>query len=102
MPTFVTKPLEIDAFHWEGDIDELIKWAKEGLNSEEHINQSLNYAAPVHANAADRLLIRTAHGDWLPVFDDHWVIREPRTPNRFYPCRPDVFADKYEKVDNAV
>jgi hypothetical protein len=33
----------------------------------------------------------------VPCPAGHWVIAEP-VPNRFYPCDPGVFADRYEAV----
>src|SRR5687767_12756991 len=28
-----------------------------------------------------------------------WIIREAKKPGRYYPCKPDVFAETYEAVD---
>lgn len=33
------------------------------------------------------------------VSPDDWIIQEPGAPALCYPCKPDVFAEKYEAVD---
>lgn len=44
------------------------------------------------------LLLITIDGEGVPCPPGHWVVAEP-IPDRFYPCDPGVFADRYEKVD---
>lgn len=40
--------------------------------------------------------LQTIDGEWVPCPAGHWVIAEP-VPDRFYPCDPEVFADRYER-----
>lgn len=42
-----------------------------------------------------KLNVRTAHGEIAVVRHGDWIIPE-KTPGRFYPCKPDVFAETYE------
>lgn len=40
----------------------------------------------------------TAHGHETPIVDGDWIIPEPNG-NGFYPCKPDIFAATYEKLE---
>ena len=40
--------------------------------------------------------VQTAGGE-AEVFEGDWIINEV-APGKFYPCRPDIFAKKYEPV----
>lgn len=42
--------------------------------------------------------VRTVHGEIATVRHGDWIIPE-KAPGRFYPCKPDVFAETYEPVD---
>jgi hypothetical protein len=44
------------------------------------------------------LNVRTTHGELAVVRHGDWIIPE-KTPGRFYPCKPDIFAATYEAVD---
>jgi hypothetical protein len=39
--------------------------------------------------------VRTVHGEIATVRHGDWIIPE-KTPGRFYPCKPDVFAASYD------
>lgn len=41
----------------------------------------------------------TIHGDKAPVVDGDWIITEP-DGEHFYPCKPDIFANSYEPLDD--
>lgn len=85
--TFRKKPVEIRAIHWTGDnLDEV--WEAFG---------TAGIYGCTEANP-DALLLTTIDGEVVPCPSGHWVIAEP-VPNRFYPCDPHVFADRYEPVD---
>jgi hypothetical protein len=40
----------------------------------------------------------TAHEQRAYLVPGDWIIPEPM-PNRFYPCKPDIFAATYEPVE---
>jgi hypothetical protein len=87
MSRYRKKPVEIDAMRWTGDnIDALFEWAGPSI---------VNYPTD---KTPERLLLTTIDGVEVPCPVGHWVIREP-VPDRFYPCDPEVFADRYEPVD---
>jgi hypothetical protein len=41
--------------------------------------------------------VRTVHGELAVVRHGDWIVPE-KTPGRFYPVKPDVFAATYEPV----
>ena len=46
----------------------------------------------------DRWYVVTAHGQETEIDDGDWIIAEP--DNRgFYPCKPDIFEQTYEQVE---
>lgn len=86
MTRYRRKPVveEIDAMQWTGDnISELWKWG--GVDG-------------IHAPELNprRLGLITISGVETGCLLGEWVIRESGNPNRFYPCDPDVFEDRYE------
>jgi hypothetical protein len=87
MTRFRKKTIEIDAMRWTGyNIDELMQWAGP---------QVVNYPTD---KTPENLLLTTIDDVEVPCPVGHWVIREP-VGNRFYPCDPKVFAERYEPVD---
>jgi hypothetical protein len=42
--------------------------------------------------------VTTAHGETAIVRHGDWLIPDSK-PGTFYPCKPDVFARKYEPID---
>jgi hypothetical protein len=78
MSKFRGKPVEIEA----------TQWFKEG----DHEAVALYYFAsgPAQAVTGAQGKSRVDSGDW--------IIREP-SGNGFYPCKPSVFALKYEPVE---
>lgn len=47
----------------------------------------------------DAVVYDTLHGTWVNVRENDWIIRG--TQGEFYPCIAEVFARKYEAVDDA-
>jgi hypothetical protein len=45
----------------------------------------------------DRAHVMTAHEQRVFLEPGDWIIPEPM-PDRFYPCKPDIFAATYEPV----
>jgi hypothetical protein len=84
--TYRKKPVEIQAIQFTGDNIEQI-WDAFG---------TAGIYDPTEKNL-NALLLTTIDGEKVPCPVGHWVIAEP-VPNRFYPCDPGVFADRYEAV----
>lgn len=79
---FRKKPVVIEAIQWRGDIE-----------SELAINQ-LGTCESVPMT--DTLKISTLEGVMIASLFD-WIIKGVK--GELYPCKPDIFAATYEKVD---
>lgn len=87
MSRYRSKPREIDAMRWTGDnIAAIWEWGG-----------AVGIYGPTEENP-DTLLLTTIDGVKVPCPLGHFVVAEP-VPNRFYPCDPEVLADRYEPVD---
>lgn len=84
MPKFRKKPVVIEAVQWTGDNLREIK-AFMGV-------ESVPYDA-----GKDSFLIHTLEGNHEASKGD-WVIRGVK--GEFYPCKPDIFDQTYEKVED--
>jgi len=42
-------------------------------------------------------IVTTTHGEGAVVRHGDWIIPDSK-PNTFYPCKPDIFEETYEKV----
>lgn len=80
---FVKKPVEVQAIQWTGkNYAEIQKFVgKDGC----YFNKDLPGA---------KLAIATLEGDHRAEIGD-WIIRGVK--GEFYPCKPDIFAQTYEK-----
>jgi hypothetical protein len=80
VPTFRSRPVEVDAIQWTGDnLAEVIAWAG-------------RHAVPQPDGG---LMVQTMHGSvWAQR--NCWLVKGP---DEVYPCDPAVFAAKYEAVD---
>lgn len=80
MARYKTKPCEIEAIQWTGkNIIELLDWGQ----------------GKILWNDADDLFIDTLEGRMKASINDY-IIKGLR--GEFYPCKPDVFEKKYEKI----
>lgn len=84
MARFRSRPVEIDAIQFTGDNTAEI-WDAFG---------TAGIYGPTEDNP-DHLVLTTVHGDPAPARPGDWVIPDS-APSTFYPCKPDVFARKYE------
>lgn len=78
------KPIIIDAIQWDGTVETaqfLVRWG------EGHIIWYFNQ---------NYISIMTLEGTMNVNIND-WVIRG--TKGEFYPCKPDIFSDIYELVE---
>lgn len=80
MAKYKTKPCEIEAIQWTGkNIIELLDWGQ----------------GEILWNDVDDLFIDTLEGRMKANINDY-IIKGLR--GEFYPCKPDVFEKKYEKI----
>lgn len=84
MAKFRKKPVVIDAIQWDG-----INLAE--LNDMAGYDFKTNYQV-----RNDSLVIHTLEGDMHVVIGD-WIIKG--TKGELYPCKPDIFADIYERIE---
>jgi len=80
MGKYRKKPVIIDAIPWDGG------------NVEE-----LKAFCPKFEQDAHKLFIDTLEGTMVAMPGD-WIIRG--VAGEFYPCKPDIFADTYERVQD--
>ena len=81
MTRYKTKPCEIEAIQWTGEnLIELLDWGQ----------------GKILWNDADDLFIDTLEGRMKANINDY-IIKGLR--GEFYPCKPDIFKKKYEKID---
>ena len=80
MAKYKTKPCEIEAIQWTGkNIIEILDWGQ----------------GKILWNDVDDLFIDTLEGRMKADINDY-IIKGLR--GEFYPCKPDVFEKKYEKI----
>lgn len=85
---FRKRPLVIEAVQFTGsNLFECLRFMGE---SEDVVNN-------LELHATDRPIIHTPEGD-MNTSPGDWIIRGVH--GEFYPCKPDVFAATYEKVDS--
>lgn len=80
---FRKKPIVIEAIQWTGD------------NFEE-INKFMDYRGIDDTEGEEVLLIETLEGPHRASKSD-WIIKGFK--GEFYPCKPDIFKETYEKVE---
>lgn len=87
MTKYRKKSVEVDAMQWDGgNVADIWEWGGEtGI----HLDVDLGYP---------RLFLTTIHGEQAVARVGDWVVAEP-VPDRFYPCKPDVFDANYEAVE---
>lgn len=93
MAKYRTKPCEIEAIQYTGDnLDEIVAftekqayWGLKPMRNGDHIW------------ASGALFIRTLEGE-MEASEGDYIIRGLR--GEYYPCKPDVFAKKYELLED--
>ena len=78
--TYIKKPVKIDACQWTGDNVEEIKEFVEPIAEYEQV-----------------ILIHTLEGDMKANVGDY-IIKGVK--GEFYPCKPDIFEETYNIVEN--
>lgn len=86
------KPVVIEAFQWTGGIDQKEDpiWIVEAIKKGDVL---LSYAPTV---AKPTLIIKTLEGSMAAQQGDY-IIKGVK--GELYPCKPDIFAATYEKVN---
>lgn len=87
MSKFRKKPIVINACKWEGDLDKFIEWV-ESLTDEHLV---------IHKPADKSLIIQKLEVDMKADLGD-WIIMGVK--GEFYPCKPDIFKQTYELVED--
>ena len=85
MPKFRKKPVVIEARQFTGgdvSVHEILMWGDD-------------YRCPMTFKEPD-LIISTIEGDMRATPGD-WIIRGVH--DEFYPCKPDIFEETYEEVE---
>lgn len=84
---FRSKAAEVEAVQWTGDNnDEVLDWMGE------------QYADRTDLRPQYRALWCEKADRWVNIEPGDWIIREP-DGDGFYPCKPDIFASRWEPVD---
>lgn len=100
MPKFRKKPVEIEAFQMtkehRQDNSEWPEWLHLAWNKEYAEEGSINPSDYPNSKGDDRLLVQTKEGPLIIDWGD-WIIQG--IEGQIYPCKPDIFEQTYEKVE---
>jgi hypothetical protein len=105
MPKFRKKPVEIEAMQWDGTADgatQIIEWIHSYGSTATYTCSDPDRCAETNGDTPHAISIRTLEGTMRADLGD-WIIREPfpTDDRKFYPCKPDIFAATYERVDGS-
>lgn len=81
---FRSKPVEIEAI--QATADNLKELQEFSTVREKDVDKPKQVA-----QVWDKL-----HDTWIQVYENQWIIKG--TKGEFYPCDPEVFAEKYEEI----
>lgn len=85
--TYRKRPVEIQAVQWTGE-------------NEDEITEFVGARdRTFYFAGGPQLIIHTLEGDHHALVGDY-IIRGVK--GEFYPCKPDIFMQTYEEVDNAI
>lgn len=84
------KPIEVEAFQWNGNMNELLKWA----NSTQLLS-TYSFKQKTGFFGYNVLEIKTNKGKMTAALGDI-IIKGIR--GEFYPVKPDIFRDTYERI----
>jgi hypothetical protein len=88
MAKYRKKPVVVDAWYWQGTT---LEQATSFLKARGLPNWGMG-----HRNGITGIVIPTLEGDMV-VEKGSWIIRGVK--GEFYPCKPDIFQQTYEKVE---
>lgn len=96
MPHFRKKPVVIEAVQWSGNnLLEIVTFIDEKPQLDTVFGR-YQWESYVAAVAENGLIIQTLEGQHIASFGD-WIIKGVK--GEFYPCKPDIFAATYERID---
>ncbi len=89
------KPVVIEAIRFDGDFSKVDNWVEQWQPKADEQGQGM-----WESDDGKALIIDTNEGEMRAEIGD-FIIREPfATEDRmFYPCKPDIFEQTYEKVE---
>jgi len=93
MAKYRKKPVVIDAIKWTGENH---RDTFNFLDDSDESNDKPIATAGKNFRMAGRLIIRTLEGE-MNANPGDWIIKG--TKGEFYPCKPDIFPNIYEKVE---
>jgi len=98
---FRKKPIIVEAMLWDGEAHRPM-FEFLGGQPNEHLKTYTDDFYIDHNKVNGGLVIRTSEGDMIANKGD-WIIKEPFDKERkYYPCKPDIFEQTYEKVEKEV
>ena len=80
---FRKKPVVIEAVQWTGD----------------NLSEIQRFYRPNEILIGDKIVIRTLGGTTTADKGD-WILKGIK--GEYYPCKPDIFAETYEKVEEDI
>jgi hypothetical protein len=98
MGKFVSKPIVIEAvqLNWK-NWQEIVKFMDNLITMHNHYSVNTYSDTCNETGPWIELVIPTLEGDMIARHGD-WIIKG--TKGEFYPCKPDVFATKYEEIND--
>jgi hypothetical protein len=96
---FRKKPVVVEAVKYCGGVDNNIDFILHlfpDINLHISSISSVGSNPPDWAKKPDELYVETIEG-WMKVKDGDWIIKGVK--GEFYPCKPDIFEQTYEKVE---
>ena len=98
MPIYRKKPVQIEAFQWDGTAEAatpLINWMLTNNATASFVCSNPDRCAEYDGDTPHAIVIRTLEGSMAATVGD-WIIRGVQ--GEFYPCKSDIFAATYEAV----
>ena len=94
------KPGEIEAIQWNGkNHREMFDFLTNYEKTNEFISASGENFYIDHDKVKGGLIIKTLEGEHIAAIGDY-IIKGVK--GEFYPCKPDIFEQTYEKVDKDI
>lgn len=94
MAKYRKKPVVIEAYQYEGDFVSSGNWTAPDWVNEAYNNEILVYKEV--DNTPPELYVKTIEGDMKCNYKDY-IIKGVK--GELYPCKPDIFEETYEQVD---
>lgn len=89
------KPVIVDALQWDGSDHRGMFEFLDGSHRS-HLATNGTHFYIDHSKVTGGLVIKTLEGEHLANIGD-WIIKGVK--GEFYPCKPDIFKQTYEKVE---